>query len=669
MNRPFHLMGFSWLAAIFAAGLGIPALVGAGISGLAMAAVICLGKWNRRWGALLLGAALGFCSLAAYHQGTLEPLRPLEGRTLSLTGVVEQVRPGAGEAQAVIRVCWEGGPQAGVRAQTHLSGSLEVRPGDVVNYTARLYLMEEPEELAQGVPLRAVVSGGVSLAGHRETLAARLSGYREQVSAHIVSRLPGREGLVASALVTGDTSLVPADLREAYSRTGISHLLAVSGMHLVVLTGILDQLLVFCSLSRRQRGILGIVAVAAFVAFTGFPYSILRAGIMAVLCRVALLLGRENDPLNALGLAMVLILLPNPYAAYSVSLQLSYLATLGLSGLSGPLTDWLSRRLYGRSRYALRERSPGAFALLSSLAVTVAASLPTLPVLVQNFGELSLVSPVVNLLAGPPADLALLLGLLCGLSGFLPGFTLVTSILALGVGWSIQLVNWLAETFAALPFAAFPLRGQGTWIWLVAAELVALLLWASKAHRVLRRYTACLMTIPLLTGLLLHQALWEPAVEFLIPNWGSAVAVSCGSQGALLGAPSNRYEAERIEEFFHSRQVEQLSLVVVRQKTDRYGDPVRSLEEAFPVEYAVALDGCAGFKATLFGKLQVWAGEDPRMIWMQLGNLRMVKGFEPLPAQAHLLINQKNQLIAAPEVPFTMDDRYFSGTVIPIRGG
>ena len=669
MNRPFHLLGLSWLAAVFAAGLGVPPLLGMGLGGLGLAAAVCLGRLNRRWGALFLGLALGFSSLAAYRQQVLDPLRPWEGRTVQLAGVVEQVRPGAGEARAVIRVTWEGGPAQGVPAQTHLPGSLELRPGDVVNYTARLHLAEEPSQLSQGVPLRAVAVGGVSPSGHRRTLTALLAGYREQVSGHITARLPGREGLVASALVTGDTSLLPADLREAYARSGISHLLAVSGMHLVVITGILDQLLAVCALSRRQRGVVGIAAVVAFVAFTGFPYSIVRAGIMAILCRAALLLGRENDPLNSLGLALVLILLPNPYAAYSVSLQLSYLATMGLCGLAGPLTGWMSRKFYGRTQYDLRERRPGAYAFCSALAVTVGASLPTLPVLAQNFGQVSLVSPVVNLLAGPPADLALLLGLLCGLSGFVPALSPVTGLLALGVGWTVKFMNWLAEVFAALPFAAFPMRGWGSLLWLVAAQLVALLVWTLKANRGLRRYAACLLAIPLLCGTLAHQILWGQAVELLVPDWGGAVAVACGRQGALLGAPASRYEAEQMEDFFRSRGVEQLSLLVVRQGLDRYGDPVQQLEEAFPVAHAVELDDCAGFEADLFGKLRVWVAEDPRLVLMEIGNLRMVKTFEEIPANAHLLINHENQLIQAPEVPFTMDDRYFSGTVIPIRGG
>ena len=87
MNRPFHLLGLSWLAAIFAAGLGVPPLLGLGLGGLGLGAAACLGRLNRRWGALLLGLALGFASLAAYHQQVLDPLRPWEGRTAQLTGV------------------------------------------------------------------------------------------------------------------------------------------------------------------------------------------------------------------------------------------------------------------------------------------------------------------------------------------------------------------------------------------------------------------------------------------------------------------------------------------------------------------------------------------------------------------------------------------------------
>lgn len=362
MNRAFHIGGLVWFAAVLAAGtFGWDPLICAGIGAAVFAALLLKGRlplWT-------YSAAAAFCacmlSLAVYHALAVEPAARWEGTRWVRAVVTDRADYGS-YARLSLTADREGMPAglSGARIQVSAPAALAVAPGDVVEWELKLEVPEaERERLwADGFRFRGTVSGAPVVVGERPGgLRVALAEYRAGIRQNILHELPNEYGELLAALVTGRTEGLSPELRYDYSRAGISHLLAVSGLHLSVFVALIDALLAACFLSRRQRGIAEIAAVLFLMGLTGFSHSVVRAGVMLIVCRAALLCGRDSDTLNSLGFAVVLMLLCNPYAAFSTGLQLSYLATMGIAAASGPMTGWFSKRLCGVGGFTLEELS------------------------------------------------------------------------------------------------------------------------------------------------------------------------------------------------------------------------------------------------------------------------------------------------------------------------
>lgn len=195
-----------------------------------------------------------------------------------------------------------------------------------------------------------------------------------------------------SALLLGNKENLAPSVRRDFSRLGISHVLALSGMHLTLLTTLLSLALSFFKTPKPIKLVLLIFAIAFFVAITGFSDSCMRAAIMMSLYYIFRLVGKGADSLTSLFLSVTLILLFSPYHIFSVSLTLSFLSMLGCIVASkiiryARIGERVKKRLI---RYTI-------YTLITSFVVFGFTSAVT----VYNFGEVSVFSPISNLVLVP----------------------------------------------------------------------------------------------------------------------------------------------------------------------------------------------------------------------------------------------------------------------------
>ncbi|KAA2266121.1 DNA internalization-related competence protein ComEC/Rec2 [Solihabitans fulvus] len=200
-------------------------------------------------------------------------------------------------------------------------------------------------------------------------------------------------------LVVGDTSALPQRVTEEFRVAGLSHLTAVSGANVAIVCGAALLLLRALRLGPRVRGGGALVVLVGFVILTGPDPSVLRAAVMGAVGLLALVLGRERSGLPALATTVIGLLLYDPSLGKHAGFALSVLATGALVALA---PRWVAR---------LRKRGlPEGIA--EALAVPVAASLVTEPVLAGLSGQVSLVTVAANMLAEPAVAPATLLGVL-----------------------------------------------------------------------------------------------------------------------------------------------------------------------------------------------------------------------------------------------------------------
>lgn len=202
-----------------------------------------------------------------------------------------------------------------------------------------------------------------------------------------ISRLfSGDTAALLSGILAGDKASLPVEIQSDLSEAGIYHILAVSGMHCGFLALFLD---IVMFRRRRLSALVSIPALAFYALVTGGSPSVVRACIMLSFLRAAPLFRRDNDPPTAMAAALGCILLQNPFAATSISLQLSFGAVAGLL--------WLTPRLYA---FALGGKQHGKVYryTAASLSATAGALVFTAPLSAWYFGFFVLVSPLSNLL-------------------------------------------------------------------------------------------------------------------------------------------------------------------------------------------------------------------------------------------------------------------------------
>lgn len=201
---------------------------------------------------------------------------------------------------------------------------------------------------------------------------------------------------VIAAMAMGDKSALNQETKEAYSISGTSHILAVSGLHI----GIIFQLIILLLGGKRQSKltiILSTTIVWAYVIFIGFPASAVRAATMLSIYSMVLLSLRPDPTLNTLALAYIIMVLVNPFNIFDIGFQMSFLA-VGSILLFYPLFFCL-----------LSSHSNIIRAIWGLFCVSLAAQIGTLPLIVFYFGRISCYSLITSFIAIPAATLILYL--------------------------------------------------------------------------------------------------------------------------------------------------------------------------------------------------------------------------------------------------------------------
>jgi competence protein ComEC len=266
---------------------------------------------------------------------------------------------------------------------------------------------------------------------------AGAEGVRESLRACVAHR-PEHQRALVPALVVGDDQRLDPGLAEDFRSTGLTHLLAVSGTNLTLLVGFLLVLARGAGLRSRWLVVVGALGIVGFVLLARTEPSVVRAATMG---SVALLgLGRNGlrRGTRSLGVAVVVLLLVDPWLALSAGFTLSVLATSGILFLAPPWRDAMDRWL---PRW-----------VAEAVAVPATAQLACTPVVAAISGQVSLVAVGANLLAAPAVGPTTVLGLAGGLAGLVwPEAGRALGTLA---GWSVAWIVAVAEAGARLPAAA-----------------------------------------------------------------------------------------------------------------------------------------------------------------------------------------------------------------------
>ncbi|MEX1277711.1 MAG: ComEC/Rec2 family competence protein, partial [Chloroflexota bacterium] len=438
--------------------------------------------------ALLLGMALGgvrgLATIPPGGSGSVDILAA--DTTWRVTGTVADEPTPRGDAIDLVLddLQLAGGGLLAGRVLVRVPRSAAVTAGDRVAVAVSIWPPDpaDAEGIAYRERLRRQGIGAlgrafeVTVIGHRsDPLTDSFGSVRRWLLDGLVTTVPEPEASLGAGILLGVRAGIDPAVRDAFAVAGLSHVVAISGWNVaivVVLIGALTRRL------RRRAGpalpaVVAVVAVAGYVVLVGASPAVVRAALMAGALLVSRLGGSPAHAGSALMAAVVVMLVISPAALWDVGFQLSALATGGLIVLGGTLEQRLAR-------WPAWIRTP--------VALTVAAQLATLPVLLATFEQVSLVAPLANVVVVPlvPAVMAgsALAAVVGGLAAAvpLPGISDAAAWLAGGAAWLPLRALIDAGTAAAeLPLAALPVTG-GPWLTLAWYPLLGL-----AARRLSRR--------------------------------------------------------------------------------------------------------------------------------------------------------------------------------------
>lgn len=273
-------------------------------------------------------------------------------------------------------------------------------------------------------------------------LLAQIFAAKQAFIRKIESLIPEPQAGLSEGLLLGVKRALGADLEEVFRKTGIIHIVVLSGYNIMLVVIFIRYMLGFV-MGRRAGSLFSLFAVALFAIMVGLSATVLRASIMAGLLIVLGFTGRVYLVLRGLMLAGFIMLLLNPYLlAFDVGFQLSFLATLGLILVAPTLSE----------RFAFVPAHPYVNAR-EYLVATLATQLFVLPLLLYQIGEFSVVAVLVNVLVLAMVPISMLLTFLTGMVAFLSPALAVP--LAFLDYLSLSYISGVAVWFAKLPFASF----------------------------------------------------------------------------------------------------------------------------------------------------------------------------------------------------------------------
>jgi len=258
---------------------------------------------------------------------------------------------------------------------------------------------------------------------------------------------PEPQSSFLAGLLYGSRSGLPAELTENFNRTGVTHIIAISGYNISIIVVFVLSLLIRVGLFRQQAFFVTVFLIIIFVIFTGASASVVRAGIMGLIVLLAQYLSRPVQTERVLTLTLLMMLLINPYILfYDSGFQLSFLATIGLIYFSPILIRF--------SQHILKTKIKRGI-LVESLITTMSAIIFTLPLIIFQFERLSIVALFVNILILWLIPYIMLLGFISILVSyiFLLAGELISYIVYLLLNYVILLTTYFGDkTWSSIEF-------------------------------------------------------------------------------------------------------------------------------------------------------------------------------------------------------------------------
>lgn len=373
---------------------------------------------------------------------------------------------------------------------------------------------------------------------------------------------------ILSGMVFGDKSFMRAEVKNAFKASGVSHIMAVSGLHASLWCGILAAFLKLFSVSEKTKAGISLLFLVLLCTLSAFTPSVIRASLMTALVLIGPLFKRRSDSLNSLGFAVTALLIYNPYYLFAPGFLLSVLATAGVI-----FSTAIEIRLKIRNfKIALFGK---IFAFIrSNVIVSAVSSVFTMPVCVLFFKSFCTVSPVTNILAVQPSFYAMVSGLFAAVFSFIPSpfAAKIAKVLFFIPEILLKFVKFVTFGVSKIPFSSVPADFMTIAALGLSIIIFVCLLKCFKKQKKKRTalkcvsYSLCAALVLLSLFSCFLPVSHNRQITAVSSKGRPTVVLRCGGEYAVLGAPETKSAQYEIRDYLPITKEEKLSYFAITSK-------------------------------------------------------------------------------------------------------
>lgn len=479
--------------------------------------------------AVCLGLSVGLIWFNGYRTVYLMPVIEADGSEKILDAqIIDYSEPSNYGISAKAKLTIDGKTY---RTVLYLKGNQDLKPGDSVRCRFRLRMTHDGLEGStyhRGSRIFLLAySQGEEAYEFSEQIPVRFlpAIFRQELIRKIDNLFPVDTAFFAKALLLGDRSDVGYEINTAFKVSGISHIIAVSGLHISILCSVIYVV------ARRKRPfimLIGIPTLLFFAAVTGFTPSVTRACVMQILFILSDNFLWQDDPPTSLSMPVLIMLVCNPIAITSVSLQLSVGCMIGIFMFSEKIQRWVCAWGFWKNWKGKTRRVRFRSWIASGISVTFSSMFITMPLAAYYFGCVSLIGFLTNLLT------------LWAISWIFYGIMLVclvgffwhqgAVVIAWIVSWLMRYVLLIAKALSSFPIAAIYLKSEFILGWLVLCYVLifAFLFWKKRKPFILIGSLSMSLLVAILLSWL-PPMLTQSQVTILDVGQGQSIILqSCG---------------------------------------------------------------------------------------------------------------------------------------------
>ncbi len=386
---------------------------------------------------------------------------------------------------------------------------------------------------------------------------------------------------LANSVLFGDKTNISEEIYDKMQQIGITHIIAVSGMHISFIVSCI--LIIF---GKNLGKFIGVIVIFLFVPMVGMTPSAMRAGIMYLIVCLAWFYNREADSKTSLAVALFILILLNPYSVNSISLQLSFLATLGILTISSKLEQYIKQKNITNNK--LKQKIISFFS--TSFSCSIGAIIFTTPIIMVEFGYIAMFSPLANLVAIPLVSHIFPLTALAGIIyEFVP---FIGHLLAELIEFFMDLLIFWVDIIAKIPFNGLYTDNELAYIFVIVIYGLFMVSFLLRKHK-LSKMMFVLVTIGMVLIVIPLSNYNKDKLKIVVFPSGSAqtimltqndraVLIDCSSSG------QTRDVIADVKDYMKRWSLDKIDLVMLTSIDKSHANEIPNLIDKIEFDYIIA---------------------------------------------------------------------------------